>query len=184
MNAGSLPSQARQLTIRQLLAWTTFLACYFTIAANLANHTKSIAAGILVALVFICIDSRRKHKQMLVLSLSYFACGLAYCIATMFFILVYFPDPTPPRPPMPFFAGLVYVVSGQWLDDVLTELGRALAMIFQYFFAFALFTLVSSALAIPYARKCSGWKIILANAPGLLFLSYIALAIAWDAFQP
>lgn len=183
MNADSLSSQPHQLSTRQLLTWTAFLACYFTIAANFANNTRSIAAGVLIALIFICIDAKRKHNQILVLSLSFFASGLAYCVAAMFFILVYFPDPTPPRPPMPFFAGLVYVVSGQWLDDVLTELGRALAMIFQYFLAFAFFTLLSSALAIPYVRKCSGWKIVLANAPGLLFLSYIALAIAWDAFQ-
>ncbi len=101
----------------------------------------------------------------------------------MFLALIYLPNPTPPKPPMPFIVGVVYVVSGEWFNDIVAEIGRVIAMILLYISLFSLLTVFSSVLAAVVFRRYSGWKLVLANAPGLSLILYIVLGITWNWVQ-
>lgn len=153
------------------------MAVYFTVAGHLLNSTRSIGVSVVVAVSFIAIDVFRRHSEKGWLAVSFFSCGLAWTIIAMFATLAFWPEPVPPRPPMPFLVAAVYVVSGQWFSDVLSGIASAIAAMLLYFACFTLATLISSVLAITHFRKYGGWKILIANAPGLIFICYIVVAV-------
>ncbi len=85
-------------------------------------------------------------------------------------------------PFMPFFSSIhLWTFAGAFLDEV--GLRHAILPMVRYFWSFAGITVLSSALAMPYFRRCAGWKIILADTPGLLFIAYCVIMIAWVNLQ-
>ena len=171
------------ISIGQMLRWTAYLAVYFTAVGHLVNSPRSIGVSAIVASCFIALDIFRRHSDNAWLAVSYFSCGLAWSIVSMLVTLAYWPTPTPPRPPMPFLVAAAYVVSGQWYSDFVAALASLIAAMILYFVCFAFATIVSSVLAIPHFRKRGGWKILLANTPGLLFICYIVTAVAIAGIQ-
>ena len=175
--------QRSVISISQVLRWTAFLAVYFTAVGHLINSPRSIVVSAIVASGFIALDVYRRYSDNAWLAVSYFCCGLAWSIVAMLATLAYWPEPTPPRPPMPFLVTAAYVVSGQWYSDFVAGLASLIAAMLLYFACFTLATLTSSVLAIPHLRKHAGWKILLANTPGFLVICYIVAAITISGIQ-
>lgn len=171
------------ISISQMLRWTGFIAVYSTAVGHLINSPRSIAVSAFVASAFIVLDVYRRHSDNVWLAISYFCCGLSWAIASMLLTLACWPEPTPPRPPMPFLVAAAYVVSGQWYSDFVAGLKSVIAAMMLYCFCFSLATVTSSAIAVFHFRKQAGWKILLANTPGLLFVCYILTAIVISGIQ-
>jgi hypothetical protein len=95
-----------------------------------------------------------------------------------------FPPPTPPRPPLPFFAAVYYVVSGGWLADIGKAIGEALNLIIGYFLTFAGLTLLSfvSALYCWRKRPAAKWLVLL-NVPGMAFIGYVVVMSVVESLQ-
>ncbi|MFO0942379.1 MAG: hypothetical protein U0930_16700 [Pirellulales bacterium] len=174
-------SQRSEITISQILRWTAFIAVYLTAAGHLINSSRSIGVSAIVATSFIVLDVYRRHSNNAWLAVSYFCCGLAWSVVAMLVTLLCWPEPTPPTPPMPFLFAIAPFLSGQWLSELANGLARVMAEIMLYFAFFTLATVTSTALAIPHFRKRSGWKIVLANIPGLLFICFVVAAIILSA---
>ena len=171
------------ISVSQIIRWTSFVAVYLALAGHLINSSRSIGVSAMVVSCFVLLDVYRRYSNDTLLAISYFCCGLSWSMVSMVLTLVYWPEPIPPRPPMPFLVAAAYVISGQWYADFTAGLIRVAYGIMLYFACFTIATVTSSLLTIPRFRKHNGWKILLANSPGLLFIICVVIGMILSSMR-
>lgn len=153
--------------------------------STLPASPLAFASASAVATLFLLIDAfaAPRFRTPGIVAISFFACGLAYSVATGFFILVQFPPPVPPKPPLPFWSGIYYLVSGGLLRDVGNAIAEAIALVFQYVSMIVTCTIISSSIATLTIRRRphSKWLLLL-NSPGILLCGVIVYAILCETF--
>jgi hypothetical protein len=179
------PSKAHgaRLTIRRIWLWTLYVAIFAAVFSVLPATKLSFGAASMTAFLFIAVDvlfpSRWRCPGLL--ALSFFACGLAYAVATGFFVLEQYPPPATPKPQLPFWAGLYHLVSGQFLRDIGDAIAAALAILIYYTMAVVACTVVSTLVALfTLGRHWQSKWILLLNAPGILLTVWFCVVMVCE----
>jgi len=167
------------------MLWTLYVAVYAAMFSTLPASPLAFAFASAVATLFLLIDafSAPRFRTPGIVGISFFACGLAYSVATGFFILTQFPPPVPPKPPLPFWSGIFYLASGGLLLDIGNAIAEAIAIVFQYVSMIVVCTIISSLIALLTVRRrpYSKWLLLL-NSPGILLCGAIIYAILYEVF--
>lgn len=180
-----LGCEGTRLTIRRSMVWLLYVAVYCSIFSTLPASPLAFTGTSIVATLFLFIDAfaTPRFRTPGLVAIAFFACGLAYSVATGLFLLSYFPPPVPPKPPLPFWSGIYYLVSGGLIHDIATSIARGIALIFRYLTIIVACTVVSSSIALFTVRRRphSKWLLLL-NSPGILLCGYIVFALLAEAF--
>lgn len=177
-----------RFSIRRLVLWMVFCSFYATIFSILPATTLSFLVASGVAAVFVLIDVFLPPRKRFVgaLPVSFFSCGLAYAVASSFLILQVFPPSRPPTPPLPFWSGLLHLMTGGFIRDALQELAAAMAVVAHYTLTVVSCTFVSTVIAmwsLKRNRKGKARYLLLLNFPGLLLTVWLVLVILFEEFN-
>jgi hypothetical protein len=139
------------LTIRRILCWMLFFAAFCAIFSVLPATNFSFGAASITACLFILADAclPRFVRASVALSVSFFACALAYAVGVAFLSLHIYPLPVAARPPLPFW----YLVTGGVVREILIDIARVIAIVVYYIETIVACTLVSCLVAVFTARR-------------------------------
>jgi len=171
------------LTIRRIILWTLYVAVFAAIFSVLPATSLSFNAASAVAFLFVAIDgfSPSRCRLQAMLATSFFACGLAYAVATGFIVLILKPPPVTPKPPLPFWSELYHLVSGGIIRDTGNAIAETIATVFQYGITIIVCTMISSLIALFTfrRRKQSKWLLLL-NSPWQLLSGWFCVVIVYE----
>lgn len=162
-----------------------YVAVYAAMFSWLPASTLAFVTATVVTTLFLLIDafSGQHFRAPGIVGVSFFACGLAYAVASGFFVLLQFPPPVPPKPPLPFWSGIYYLVSGGLVRDIGNAIAEGIALVFQYVSMIVVCTIISSSVALFTIRRRphSKWLLLL-NTPGILLCGWIVCVILYETF--
>ena len=174
-------THAPQFTTARLLLWMLYFATFATFFSLLPATSLSFSVATCSAVVFAVVDIQSNKHFRGWLGITYFACALAYVVAIGFVTLLLFPPTLPPKPPLPFWAGLYHLVSGDFVRDIAQEIVAAIVLISHYIMTVIVCTLVSTGVALVFVRRQrkARW-LLLMNTPGILLSIYVVTAVVYD----
>lgn len=174
-------TDAPQFSTSRLFLWTLYFATFAAFFSVLPATSVSFGVAAFAAVVFAAVDVKFNGHFRGWLGVSYFACALAHVVAIGFAMMQLCPPATPPKPPLPFWAGLYHLVSGGFIRDIAQEIATAIAMIVHYLMTIIACTLISTAIALitPWRQRKSRWLLVM-NTPGILLGVYVISVIVYD----
>src|SRR5438093_11190745 len=106
---------------RELLFWLSLYAMLLGVMTVVSVPLIQILAAILVLTAFVIIDAISCTDGSAIPALprysivvAHYASAFAVAVGICFALYNVFPEPVaPPKPPLPFFAGVLHIVSGQ-----------------------------------------------------------------------
>ncbi len=163
----------RSFSIRRLHLWMLVASLFAAIQTSHPCTVLSATGGTFVAVMLVCIDAitPQKRRCLGALACSFFACGLAFAVATSFTLLLLFPPKSPPTPGIDYFMAISKAIN----DAISTAIA--------YLLTFSGLTALSFGTAIYSWRTRTAAKwLVLVNTPGMLLIVYVTLVIAMAAW--
>ena len=149
----------------------------------------SFGIGCTCAMLFLVAYSRfaNKWKMPLVLAFAYHATGIAYSLAIGLLVLLTFPPPARPTPPILPSTPLISIIGffmGGDLNSIVTEFVRAIVIIFSYALSIIMLGVTASLISCLFLRRhpFARW-ILIGNVPWLLLTTWLVFAMLYESMS-
>ena len=150
----------------------------------------SFGVGCTCAMLFLVTYARfaAKWKMPLVLAFAYNATGIAYSLAIGLLVLLTFPPPARPAPPIlpstPMISIIDLFFMGGNMNSLLTEFVRAVVLIFSYVLTIIMLGLTASLISWVLLRRHRFAKwILIVNTPWLLLTTWLVFAMFYESMS-
>jgi hypothetical protein len=136
-------------------------------------------------MLFLVGYTRYANKPTFTTSLAFLATGIAYSVAIGFVVLMSFPPPKKPTPPiLPIDFLLFHTDSNGNPKGSLIDFFGAVFLIFSYILTIVTFAVTASFIALAFLRhhRIAKW-IVMANTPWLLLTAWLVLCSIFESLN-